>query len=284
MREEEKPLFISIIGNFLLSILKIIIGYYFNSIAIISDGIHSLSDIVTSIISLFGVKIAIKPPDEDHHYGHARFEPLISFIIGLALLFTSYEIFKCSLERIMNVTQLEVNYIMISVIIISIIAKELMARYSIYVGKKLGNQILIADAYHHRSDVYSSLAVLIGLLLEKIGFYYGDGLAGIVVSFMIAKMATNLCLENIDYLTGKSPNNEILEKIKNEALKVEKVLGVHDLKAQYVGKWLYVELHVEVPSNISAKELHDIEVEVKKRLESLEEVEKAYVHVDLVEK
>ncbi|AIJ06203.1 cation diffusion facilitator family transporter [Methanocaldococcus bathoardescens] len=283
MREVEKPLILSIVGNILLGLIKIIIGYVYSSISLISDGIHSLSDVITSIIAIIGVKIASKPADDAHPYGHSRFECLFSFFIGLALFFTAYEIGKFAVERIIYGEVIEVNAIMVVVAILSIVVKELMTRYSLFIGKKLNSQVLIADAYHHRSDALSSVVVLAGLLLQKFGIYYGDAIAGIIVAFMIAKVAFDICLTNMHYLTGRAPSENFFEVIKKEALNVDKVIGVHDIKAHYVGPKIHVELHVEVPSNISAKEMHDIEVAVKNRLESLDNVEKAYVHVDIVD-
>lgn len=135
MREVEKPLILSIVGNILLGLIKIIIGYVYSSISLISDGIHSLSDVITSIIGIIGVKIASKPPDESHPYGHSRFECLFSFFIGLALFFTAYEIGKFAVERIIYGEVIEVNAIMVGVAILSIVVKELMTRYSLFVGK-----------------------------------------------------------------------------------------------------------------------------------------------------
>jgi len=283
MKEAEKPLIVSILGNILLGLIKIVVGYVYSSISLISDGIHSLSDVITSVIAIVGIKIALKPPDESHPYGHSRFECLFSFFIGLALFFTAYEIGKFAVERILYGEIIEINAIMVAVAIFSIVVKELMTRYSLFIGKKLNSQVLIADAYHHRSDALSSVVVLVGLLLQKFGIYYGDAIAGIIVALMIAKVAFGICLTNIDYLTGRSPPKKFFELVKKEALNVDKVIGVHDIKAHYVGPRIHVELHVEVPSNISAKEMHDIEVEVKNRLENLDDVERAYVHVDIVD-
>ena len=283
MREAEKPLIVSILGNLLLGMIKIVIGYIYSSISLISDGIHSLSDVITSVIAIVGIKIALKPPDESHPYGHSRFECLFSFFIGLALFLTAYEIGKFAVERIVSGETIEINAIMVAVAILSIVVKELMTQYSLFVGKKLNSQVLIADAYHHRSDALSSGVVLVGLLLQKFGIYYGDAIAGIIVALMIAKVAFDICITNMHYLTGRAPPKKFFEIIKKEALKVDKVIGVHDIKAHYVGPKIHVEVHVEVPSDISAREMHDIEVAVKNRLESLDIVERAYVHVDIVD-
>ncbi|WP_456472552.1 cation diffusion facilitator family transporter [Methanocaldococcus sp.] len=285
MREELKPIIFSIVGNIILSLLKIFVGYIYNSISLISDGIHSLSDVVTSVIGYFGIQLANKPPDEDHPYGHKRFESIVALIMGIVLIFISVEILKDAIFRLIEGKAIQVNSIMLLVVLISIIFKEVMTQYSLYVGKKLNNNILIADAYHHRSDVLSSIAVLIGLLLEKFGLALGDALAGIIVSLMILKVGFEITIENINYLSGRAPDREVIEKIKRLVLNNKKVLGVHGIKAHYVGPKIHVELHVEVPNNITAKELHDIETELKYKIErEIKEVESAYIHIDLVEK
>ncbi|NJE54469.1 cation diffusion facilitator family transporter [Thermococcus sp. 21S9] len=281
MEEIYKPIWVSIIGNVLLAVIKLIVGFLYSSIALISDGVHSLSDVVTSVAGYFGIKVASKPPDKDHPFGHSRFEPLVAFLIGEALLVVAYEIGRDSVERLLHGEHITVNSIMLGVTIVSILAKELMFRYSVYVGRKLNSQILIADAYHHRSDVLSSVAVLIGLGLQKFGFQYGDALAGLVVAVFLVKVSFEIILENVGYLTGRAPSFEICEEIKRRALSVPNVLGIHDLRAHYVGNRLHVELHIEVPPNLSLKEAHDVSEEVKKRIEEIPEVERVFVHVDI---
>ncbi|MDK2868906.1 MAG: hypothetical protein PWP39_141 [Pyrococcus sp.] len=281
MYEAYKPILVSIIGNLLLAVLKITIGIISSSIALISDGIHSLSDLITTIIGFVGVKIAKRPPDSTHPFGHSRFEPLFAFFMGELLLIVAYEIFRDSIERIMHGVIIEVTPVMIGVALLSIFAKEAMTQYTLVVGRKLNNVILIADAYHHRSDVLSTIAVLVGLLFEKVGVKGGDSVAGIIVSLFIAKVGIDIILENVNYLTGRSPPSEVYRKIEEVALSVKNVLGVHDLRAHYVGSKLHVELHIEVPPNLTLLEAHDISEEVKRRVEMLPEVEVAFVHVDI---
>lgn len=226
MEEIYRPIWVSIVGNVLLAVIKLIVGFLYSSIALISDGVHSLSDVVTSVAGYFGIKVASKPPDKDHPFGHSRFEPLVAFLIGEALLVVAYEIGKDSLVRLLHGETIEVNSVMLGVTIVSILAKELMFRYSVYVGRKLNSQILIADAYHHRSDVLSSVAVLIGLGLQKFGFQYGDALAGLVVAVFLVKVSLEIILENVGYLTGRAPPFEVCEEIKRRALSVPNVLGI----------------------------------------------------------
>ncbi len=282
MEEIYKPIWVSIVGNVFLAVIKLVVGFLYSSIALISDGVHSLSDVITSVAGYFGIKIASKPPDKDHPFGHSRFEPLVAFLIGEALLVVAYEIGRDSLMRLLHGESIEVNGIMLGVTVLSIVAKEAMFRYSVYVGRKLNSQILIADAYHHRSDVLSSVAVLIGLGLQKFGFSRGDALAGLVVAVFLVKVSFEIILENVGYLTGRAPPFELCEEIKKRALSVPNVLGIHDLRAHYVGNKLHVELHVEVPPTLSLKEAHDVSEEVKKRIEEIPEVDRVFVHVDIM--
>ncbi|WP_457751851.1 cation diffusion facilitator family transporter [Thermococcus sp.] len=281
MEEIYKPIWLSIIGNVLLAVIKLVVGFLYSSIALISDGVHSLSDVITSVVGYFGIRVSSKPADRSHPFGHSRFEPLVAFLIGEALLIVAYEIARDSVERLLGGEALEVNMIMLGVTMVSIIAKEGMFRYSVHVGRKLNSQILIADAYHHRSDVLSSVAVLIGLLLQKFGFSRGDALAGLVVAVFLVKVSFEIILENVGYLTGRAPPFEICEEIKKRALSVPNVLGIHDLRAHYVGSNLHVELHIEVPDGLDLKEAHDISEEVKRRIEEMPEVDVAFIHVDI---
>ncbi len=253
----------------------------YSSIALISDGVHSLSDVVTSVIGYLGIRISSKPPDKSHPFGHSRFEPFVAFLIGEALVIVSYEIGRDSVYRLLHGETIVVNSIMLGVTVLSIFAKEAMFRYSVYVGRKLNSQILIADAYHHRSDVLSSVAVLIGLSLQRFGFSRGDALAGLIVAVFLVKVSFEIILENVDYLTGRAPSLEVCEEIKKRALSVPNVLGIHDLRAHYVGSKLHVELHVEVSPELPLKKAHDVSEEVKRRIEEIPEVERVFVHVDI---
>ncbi len=206
----------------------------------------------------------------------------MAFLIGEALLLVAYEIGRDSVFRLLKGETIEVNSLMLGVTVLSILAKEAMFRYSLHVGRKLNSQILVADAYHHRSDSLSSVAVLVGLSLQRLGFRYGDGLAGLLVSLFLVKVAFDVLLENLGYLTGQAPPFEVCREIEKRAMSVPNVLGVHDLRAHYVGNKLHVELHIEVPPEITLKEAHDISEEVRKKIEGMPpQVERAFVHVDI---
>jgi len=125
------------VGNLLLALVKLLVGFMYSSIALVSNGVHSLSDVITSVVGYLGVKVSSKPADRDHPFGHSRFEPLVAFLIGEALLIVAYEIARDSVGRLMGGEALEVNALMLGVTVISILSKELMFRYSVYVGRSL---------------------------------------------------------------------------------------------------------------------------------------------------
>ncbi|WP_297070255.1 cation diffusion facilitator family transporter [Thermococcus sp.] len=281
MDEVYRPIWLSIVGNIILSLAKLAVGFLYSSIALVSDGVHSLSDVLTSVVGYFGIRVSSRPPDKSHPFGHSRFEPLVAFLIAEALLVVAYEIGRDAFFRLRHEIPLDVNGLMLGVAVVSILAKEGMFRYSAHVGRKLNSQILIADAYHHRSDALSSLAVLVGLVAQRFGFEYGDSLAGLVVVIFLLKVSFGIILQNVGYLTGQAPSFEVCEEIRNRALGVPNVLGVRDLRAHYVGNKLHVELHIEVPQELTLRGAHDISHEVKKRIEELPEVGVAFVHVDI---
>ncbi|CAB49593.1 cation diffusion facilitator family transporter [Pyrococcus abyssi] len=283
MEEELKPLIVSIIGNTVLGVVKLVVGLFNLSIALISDGIHSLSDTVTSVVGFVGVKLSKKPPDESHPFGHSRFEPLFAFFMGELLIVVAYEIARDSLGRMLSRETIRLTPTMVIVALLSILVKELMTRYALSVGKRLDNKIIIADAYHHRSDVLSTIVVLVGFGLQRLGIWFGDALAGFVVALFVGKVGVEILLENVNYLTGRAPPYEVCKKIEEVARSVDGVLGVHDLRAHYVGTKLHVELHIEVSPETSLKKAHDISEEVKRKVESLPEVSEAFIHVDIRE-
>ena len=281
MEQVYKPVWVSILGNVLLAAMKLIVGVAYSSIALISDGVHSLSDVVTSVGGYFGIKVSQKPADAGHPFGHSRFEPLVAFIMGEVLLVVAYGIARDAVLRILHPVAETVNVLMICVAVVSIASKEGMFRYSYSVGRRLNNQILIADSYHHRSDALSSVAVLIGLLAQRLGFQYGDAVAALLVTAFLVKVSIDIIMTNVKYLTGSSPSKDTCREILSRALSVDGVKGVHDLRAHYVGTKLHVELHIEVPPGTDLKRAHDIAEEVKRRVETIDDVEVAFVHVDI---
>ena len=252
---------VSIIGNSLLFLLKLFLGIYINSIALIADGVHSLSDTATSGVVIFGFRIAAKEPDKEHPHGHGRAEYIATLIISILLLIVGLGFIQQSIERIITgETLLNQEYaILISIIvIISAIVKEAMARYSNAIAKKIDSDVLKADAWHHRSDAISSIGVAIGIIVSQYGFPILDPIFGIIVSIIIIYVGVDLLKRASNFLIGKAPDVKIIKQIKEIALNTDNVKGIHDLSIHDYGTKKILTLHVEVDSSLQLDEAHKI--------------------------
>jgi len=252
---------VSIIGNIIIFLVKLFLGLFINSIALIADSVHSLSDVSTSGVVIFGFRIAKKKPDKEHPYGHGRAEYIATLIIATVLILVGFGFIQQSIERIINLKVIEHGEyaIIISfIVIITAILKELMARYSNIIAKKIKSDVLKADAWHHRSDAISSIGVAIGILGSRYGFPILDPIFGIVVSGIIIYVGINLVRTASDFLIGQSPDQDLMKKIKLIAQKTDNVIGIHDISIHDYGTTKILTLHAEVNSDLNLNEAHKI--------------------------
>jgi cation diffusion facilitator family transporter len=252
---------ISIIGNILIFFIKLCLGLFINSIALIADGFHSLSDVSTSGVVIFGFRIAKKKPDKEHPYGHGRAEYIATLIIALLLILVGIGFIQQSIERMINLETIqhgEYAIIISIIVIISAILKELMARYSNAIAKKIKSDVLKADAWHHRSDAISSIGVAIGILGARYGFPILDPIFGIMVSVIIIYVGIKLVRTASNFLLGQSPDQELIKQIKAIAQKTDNVIGIHDVSIHDYGTTKILTIHAEVNSNLPLNEAHKI--------------------------
>jgi cation diffusion facilitator family transporter len=252
---------ISIIGNIIIFFIKLFLGIFINSIALIADGVHSLSDVSTSGVVIFGFRIAKKKPDKEHPYGHGRAEYIATLIIAILLIIVGIGFIQQSIERIINLETIqhrEFAIIISIIVIITAILKELMARYSNAIAKKIKSDVLKADAWHHRSDAISSIGVAIGILGARYGFPILDPIFGIIVSAIIIYVGINLVRTASNFLIGQSPDQELIKQIKAIALKTDNVMGIHDVSIHDYGTTKILTIHAEVNSNLPLNEAHKI--------------------------
>ncbi|MDH7507073.1 MAG: cation diffusion facilitator family transporter, partial [Candidatus Thermoplasmatota archaeon] len=246
--------YLSIIGNTILFLLKIFLGLFINSIALIADSIHTLSDVGTSVVVILGFKTAKQPSDIEHPHGHGRIEYIATLIISVLLIVTGVGFIQQSIERIINnETIINQQYAMIIgiIIIISSTIKELMARFSFNLGKKINSETLIADAWHHRSDVFASIAVGLSIIASSFGYLFIDAIFGVIVSFIIVYVGINLARNSSNVLIGKAPDKKLIEQIKETATKTSNVKGIHDISIHDYGTNKILTLHAEVDNNLS---------------------------------
>ncbi|GAB6098608.1 cation diffusion facilitator family transporter [Halanaerocella petrolearia] len=276
-----KVSFINLAVNIILAILKIIVGFLFTSQALVADGFHSVSDIVSTVIILMSIKIAESPPDKEHPYGHGKAEAIATKVLGFILVGTGLGLVKSSVNDILSGVQSIPGNLVLWVAIVSIISKELLYQYTINVGRKIGSKGLIADANHHRSDALSSVAALLGAGGAILGFPILDSIAGLIVALFIIKVGVEVLQDAIDELMDAVPSQEEKTKIIEEVNALEKVITIGDIRLRNYGPYLYVDLNVVVDNDLTVVEGHKIAVEVKRRIKELyPKVEEVMVHID----
>ncbi|UCH88222.1 MAG: cation-efflux pump [Thermoplasmata archaeon] len=261
--------FVSIIGNSILFVLKLILGLFINSIALIADAFHTLADVGTSGVVIFGFKMAKKPADKKHPFGHGRAEYIATLIIAVLLFLAGLGFIQQSIGRFIEVEDFlnsEYAYIIGIVIIISAIAKELMAQFSTALGKKIKSDILIADAWHHRSDAIASVAVGLSIIGSNYGYPILDPIFGIIVSLIIIYVGIDLIRRTSDTLIGSAPEKGIIERIKNIIEPMEGVEDVHNIHIHDYGTSKIISLHVNMKKKMSFEEAHNIADMIEERI------------------
>lgn len=273
---------ISIILNCLLTLIKFISGVISKSSAMISDSVHSLSDVLSTFVVIIGVKISNKKADNDHPYGHERIE-CVSAIILSGMLFIIGALI--GINGIKNVTNSS-NLVMPGVLaliasIISIISKEAMYQYTIRVSKKINSAALKADAWHHRSDALSSIGSFIGILGSRLGFKIFDPLASVIISLCIIKVSIDIFKDAIDKMVDKSCDKEVIDKVISVIEKNESVKNIDDIKTRQFGNKAYVDVEISVDENLLLKDAHKVAEEIHDSVENeINIVKHCMVHVN----
>lgn len=252
---------VSVIGNSLLFVLKLILGLFINSIALIADAVHTLSDVGTSGVVIFGFRMAKAPPDEKHPFGHGRAEYVATLVIAILLIIAGLGLIEQSIERYMSGETLineEYALIIAIIIIISGVAKELMAQFSSAIGRKIKSDLLKADAWHHRSDAVASVAVGLSIIGANYGYPILDPIFGVIVSILIIYVGFYLMKQTSDTLMGHAPDEDIVNKIKNIVRDIKYTENVNNIHVHDYGTSKIVSLHVNVDKKLSFEEAHDI--------------------------
>lgn len=279
-----KVSFATIVGNVLLSIFKLLAGIIAHSNAMVSDAIHSASDIFSTIIVLIGIKLSSKNPDKEHPYGHERLECVAAIVLSIILLITGLGI---GAEALKNITQAEYMNLQVPGIlaliaaIISIAAKEAMYWYTRYYAKKIDSSALLADAWHHRSDAISSIGALIGIAGARLGFPIMDSLASMMIFVFIVKAAYDIFMDAMDKMVDHSCDEETENKLLDCVRKNENVLGIDLLQTRIFGNKIYVDVEIAVDGSLSLREAHGIAEDVHDRIEkNFSKVKHIMVHVN----
>ena len=263
---ERKIYRVTVLGcviNVLLVALKFAFGIMGRSSAMIADAVHSLSDLITDVVVIVFVKLSNKPQDSDHDYGHGKYETLATAFIGLALLAVGVMILYGGAEKIVAALRGEVlpqpGMIALWAALISIVAKEWCYRFTVRVGREAQSQAVVANAWHHRSDAFSSIGTALGI---GGAIFFGerwtvlDPIAAVVVSVFIVKTAVALMKQASDELLEKSLPDDVERKIKEIAEREAGVSGIHNIRTRRIGSRISIEMHLRMPGDITLYEAH----------------------------
>lgn len=252
---------VSIIVNVVLSAAKLLAGIFGKSSAMVSDAIHSASDVFSTFVVIAGVKMSEKKADKGHPYGHERMECVASIVLAVLLGIVGVGIGVSGMSKILsgNYQTLEIpGLISLIAAVVSIAVKEWMFWYTRAAAKKLNSGALMADAWHHRSDALSSVGSFAGILFARIGFPVMDSIASVIISLCIIKAAYDIFKDGINKMVDHSCDSETQEAILNSALNVQGVIDVDDLKTRLFGSKLYVDMEISADANLSLKASHEI--------------------------
>ncbi len=259
---------VSIVGNTLLFIVKIIAGISVNSIALIADAVHTLADSVTSMVIVIGFKMAGRPSDKEHPFGHGRMEAVAALVVSVLLFVAGIELIEKAVGNILHPPQVTpASFNLIMLISVTLVFKEIMARFSYALGDMIDSGAIRADALHHRTDSIATGLVIIALVFSRYGYDRIDGIMGIFVSGIIFYAAYLTAKDAINPLIGEAPSEKILKQIETIAITQPSVKGVHDIIVHKYGSTNIISLHIEVAGTESAFELHDIAQRIEDKID-----------------
>lgn len=275
---------VSIIQNVLLSLFKLFAGIFANSNAMISDAIHSASDVFSTIVVIIGVRLSSRDSDREHPYGHERMECVAAIILSIVLFITGLGIGIQALQDILNgnyETLQMPGILALIAAIVSIIAKEAMYWYTRHYAKQIDSAALMADAWHHRSDAFSSIGALIGIAGSRMGFPIMDSIASLVIFVFIAKAAFDIFKDAMDKMVDHSCDENTEKAIYDCVISHEDVLGIDLLQSRIFGNKIYVDLEIELDASYTLEKAHRIAEDIHEDIEkNFPKVKHVMIHVN----
>jgi len=280
-RAASRSTWVSVGVNLCLTILQITAGVVSKSQGLIADGIHSLSDLVADFVVLFANHYSQKAADEDHPYGHQRYETAASLVLGLLLLSVGVGMLISAVQKVQNPDAIrQVHVLALYVAAGALLAKELLFRYMLSVAKKVKSSMLVANAWHARSDAASSLVVGVGIAGNLMGYTILDPVAALIVGLMVTKMGWQFGWDALHDLMDRAADQTEMAAIQATLLDTPGVKNVHDIKSRKMGDMIVVDAHIEVDPNISVEEGHDIAVVARQRVMRRHRVLNLMTHID----
>ena len=282
LKLKSRVTYIGALVNIFLTLIKIGFGIFGQSAALIADGIHSLSDLVSDFFVIIAIKLGSREADHDHPYGHRRFETMATVLLGAGLVVIAGGIGWDAAERLLDPAKLLIpNKDTMGIAVVSILANEWLFHYTKRVGEATRSKLLLANAWHHRSDAFSSIVVLFGIGAVLIGYPFADAVAAVIVAIMIAKMGIGLVLESIYELVDSSLPEDFVREIRRIIKQTPGVRSIHLLRTRRMGEDAYVDTHIVVDARISVSEGHMIGDAVRDKLKAeFDDVVDVLVHID----
>lgn len=251
---------IGIIANLLLFIVKLAIGFMTSSVSIMSDGFNNLSDVMTCLVTVLGYRIASKPADKEHPFGHGRVEYVVSFVIAVVIFTVGFELIKQGIQQIMKPNEILFRPVLMLILVLSIGVKLWISYLNHTIGKRIDNLAMIATAQDARNDAWSTLITIVAMLLSQLKTTFPfDGVATLVIACFILKSGYELVKEIIDRLIGKPADKELVKQIRETILKYKEIRGLHDLIIHDYGPGVKIgSAHAEVDAKMNIVKIHDI--------------------------
>lgn len=257
---------ISILINLLLFLVKYYVGVVHNSIAVVADAVHTLSDAATSVVVVVGFWIAYRPPDKEHPFGHGRAEQIGAVIIGTLLGVAGFEFMMSSYEKLMSKESLVFSWILVGVLATSALAKELLARWALRLGRVYKSQSIVGDAWHHRSDAIAAGMLTVGVIAGS-SYWWLDGVLGLTVSALIIYTSAEIILTTSRELLGSSPKSNEVEVLKEIVVGTSPLAkDLHHVHIHRYGDHVEVSLHVRLPKDVSLEEAHKLTDVIEKTI------------------
>ena len=270
----------TIIGNFILAFIKILIGFIARSTAMLADGMHSLSDVVTTIGVIIGLKLSHKEADKSHPYGHERIESITSLFLSTVLFLVAISIGYSGIIKMINHNYVTPGFSAIIAAITSIIVKELMYWYTIKYANEINSPSLKADAWHHRSDALSSIGALIGIAGARMGYPFLDPLVAIIIALVIIKVAFDICKQSIAQLIDEAASEDDVQVIIDKINSIDGIYEIKNLKTRQHSNRLYVDVDISVDATLTVEEGHNIASYVHNLIEEDSRIKHCMVHVN----
>ena len=275
-----KASIIAIVANCFLTVLNIIVGLMSGSYALISEGAHTLSDVATSVIAYAGFKIGQKPADKEHPIGHGRAEAISGLIIVVFLAIVAYEIITGAIDRIIHPELITVPDVYAAIMaVFGIFVNYAISSYIIRIGKEIKSPAIVADGQHQKTDIFSSIAIWVGVVVSNMGYPILDPIVGLIIGLLIIKTAYSIAKENIDNIMGKIPSASMINKIKEVADNTPNAQNAHNIKVDNLGAYSTAYLHIEVDGTLTLNETHKIVHSVENNiLNEIPEIKSVMVH------